>query len=81
MRTLSPDVGMKTWTSAEFFARGQSRYFANLFQIVGDATQMDVHKKKMSNVTATVANSVFPVRKLCTEQMFVLVSMDILSLS
>jgi len=42
---------------------------------------MDVHKKKMSNVTATVASNVFPVRKIYTEQMFVLVSMDILRLS
>ena len=40
---------------------------------------MDVHKKKMSNVTATVANSVFLVRKRYTEQTFVLVSMDILT--
>jgi len=38
-------------------------------------------KKKMSNVTATVAYSVFLVRKLYTEQMFVLMSMGILSLS
>jgi len=42
--------------------------------------QMDVHKK-ISNVTATVACSVFPVRKFYTEQMFVSVSMDILRLS
>jgi len=34
--------------------------------------------KKISNVTATVAYSAFLVRKLYTEQMFVLVSMDIL---
>jgi len=47
-----------------FFQGGQSRHFAYLFHIVGDATQMDVHKKKMFNVTATVANSVFPARKL-----------------
>jgi len=38
-------------------------------------------KKKMSSVTATVAYSVFLVRKLDTEQMFVLVSMGILRLS
>jgi len=38
-------------------------------------------KKKMSNVTAKVAYSAFLVRKLYTEQMFVLVSMDILRLS
>jgi len=42
---------------------------------------MDAHKKKMANVTATVATSVFPVRKLYTEHMFVLVSMDILKVS
>ena len=66
-----------------FFSRGQSRHFAYISQIVGDATQMDVglHKKKMFNVTETVAYSVFPVRKLYTEKMFVLVSMDILRLS
>ena len=39
------------------------------------------YTKKMSNDTATVAYSVFPVRKLYTEQMFVLVSMDTLRLS
>jgi len=38
-------------------------------------------KKKMSIVTATVAYSAFLVRKLYIEQMFVLVSMDILRLS
>jgi len=37
-------------------------------------------QKKMSNVTATVACSVFLARKLYTEQMFVLVSTDILRL-
>jgi len=42
---------------------------------------MDVYKRKMSNVPATVAYSVFLVRKLYTEKMFVLVSMDILRLS
>ena len=62
------------------FSRGGAKSnFAYLFQIVGDAT--DVHKNKMSNVTATLANSVFPVRKLYTEQIFVLVSVDILRLS
>ena len=72
----------QTWASAGLFPRGgQSRHFAYLFQIVGNATQMDVHKKKMSTVTSTVACSVFPLRKLYTEQMFVLVSIDILRLS
>jgi len=51
--------------------------------------QMDVHKtlyafytpKKMPNIVATVANSVPLLRKLYTEQMFVLESMNILRLS
>jgi len=37
-------------------------------------------KKTMSNVTATVAYSAFLVRKVYTEQLFVLVNMDILRL-
>jgi len=64
----------------KFSRGGQSRHFAyNLFHFVGDATQMDVHK--MSNVTATVTYSVFPIRIFYTEKMFVLVKMDILRLS
>ena len=59
-----------------FSRGGQSRHFAYLFQIVGDATQMDIYKKEMFSVTATVAYSVFLVRKLYNEQMLVLVSMD-----
>jgi len=42
---------------------------------------MDVYERKMSDVTATVAYSVFLVRKLYTDKMFALVSMDILRLS
>ena len=38
-------------------------------------------KEKMFSVTATVAYSVFPVRKLYSKQMFVLASMDFLKLS
>jgi len=38
-------------------------------------------KKKMSNVTPTVAYSAFLIRKFFTEQMFVLVSMDISKVS
>jgi len=60
------------------FSRGGTVDIAYFIPIVGDATQMDVPTKKMSNVTATVANSVFPERTLYTEQTFVLVSMDIL---
>jgi len=38
-------------------------------------------KKKMFNVTATVTYIVFLVRKLCSEQLFVSLSMDFLRLS
>jgi len=73
----------------KLFQGGQSRHFAYPFWIVDDATQVDVHKtlqpfytpKKMPNVTAAVAYSVFPLRKFCTKQMLALVSMDILRLS
>ena len=58
---------------------GQSRHFAYLFVVVGGATQIDVYKEE--NVTAMVAYSAFLVRKRYSEQMFVLVSMDILRLS
>ena len=40
-----------------------------------------LHHKEMPNVTATIAYSVFPTRKLYTKLKFVLVSMDILRLS
>jgi len=50
---------------------------------------MDVHKalhpfyttKKTPEVTATVANRLIPLRKFYTEQMFVLMCMNILRLS
>jgi len=72
-----------------FSKGGESRHFTYAFQVVNDATQMGVHKalhpfyttKKMPNVTTTVAYSVFPLRKLYTKQMFVLVNMNILRLS
>jgi len=55
-----------------FSRGGQSQHFAYPFQVVDDATQMDVHKmlypfyttKKMPNFTATVANSVLPMKIL-----------------
>jgi len=91
MKTIS-QVFLK-WTcasqraSAEIFSGWQKRHFACQFQVADDATQTDVRKtlypfcaiKKMPNVTATVANRV-PSRKIYTEQMFVLVSINILIL-
>jgi len=69
------------------FSVGRKRHFACQFQVADDATQIDVRKtlypfcaiRKMPNVTATVANRV-PSQKIYTEQMFVLVSMNILIL-
>jgi len=74
----------------KFFLGGQYRHFAYPFQVVHDATQMDEHKtlhpfyttKKMPNVTAIVAYSVFALKNFYTKQpIFVLLSMDILRLS
>jgi len=56
-------TSLLAWASAEIFP-GQNRHFAYPFQVVDDATQVDVHKtlypfyttKKMLNFTATVAN-------------------------
>jgi len=53
-----------------FSRGGASRHFSYLFHFVGDATKMDVKKKKTSSVTATVAYSDFLARKLYSEQMF-----------
>jgi len=51
------------------------------FWLLAMQRKLTYTKKKMPNVTATVAYSVFLVIKLYIEQMFVLVSMDILRLS
>jgi len=60
-----------------FFRGGQSRHFAIFFRLLAMQRKLTHTKKKMFSVTATVAYSVFLVRKLCIEQMFVLASMDI----
>jgi len=58
------------------FSRGeQSRHFAYFFWLLTMQRKLTYTKKKMSNVTATVAYSAFLIRKLYSEQMFVLVSM------
>jgi len=75
------------WASPEIVSGEQKRHSAYQLQVPDDATQIDVHKtpypfcaiKKMPNVMATVANSV-PSKEICTEQIFVLVSMNILIL-
>jgi len=61
-----------------FSRGGQSRHFAYLFLVVGDATQIDPYKKE--NVQCygnSCIRCFFLVRKLYIEQMFLLVSMDI----
>jgi len=62
------------WASAEIFPGGvPSRHFAYPFQFVGDATQMDGHKKC----------PMLPQQLQCFpyDKVFVLVRMDILRLS
>jgi len=59
-----------------FSRGGQSRHFADPFQVADDATQIDVHKtlhpfyttKKRPNLTATDVYSVFTLRKFYTRQ-------------
>jgi len=46
---------------------GQSRHFAYLFQVVGDATQMDVYKKENVQRYGNSCMQCFFVRKLYTE--------------
>ena len=71
-----------TWASAENFPRGgKVDVLLICFWLLTMQRKLTYTKKKMSNVTATVAFSAFFVSKLYTEQMFVLVSMDILRLS
>jgi len=64
-----------------FSRAAQSQHFAFFFRLLAMQRKWTCTKKNMSNVTATVAYSVFLVRKLYTEQMFVLLSVDILRLS
>jgi len=46
-QTRGHRVGDPAWASAQIFpGGGQSRHFTCLFQVVCDATQMDVHKKR-----------------------------------
>jgi len=69
-----------TWASAGIFP-GASKVGILLafIRLLAMQRKWTHTKKKMSNVTATVGSSGSLVRKLHTEQMFVLVSMDILS--
>jgi len=61
--------------------RGKFDILLIFFWLLAMQRKLTYTKKKMSNVTATVAYSVSLVRKLYIEQMFVLVSMDILRLN
>jgi len=74
-------VTVPSWASAEIFPEGgKVDILLIFFWLLTMQRKLTYTKKKMShmsNVTATVAYSAFLVRKLYTEQMFVLVSMDI----
>ena len=60
----------------KFFQGGQSRHFAYLSQVVGDATQTDVYKKENVQCYGNSCIQCFPYKKSYSEQMFVSVSMD-----
>ena len=80
--TLSVTEEFLAWTSAEIFpGEGKVDILLMFFRLLAMQRKWTYTKKKMSNVTAAVACSVFLVRKLYSEQMFVLVSMDFLRLS
>ena len=61
--------------------RGKVDILLIFFRLLAIHRKWTYTKKKMFNVTAAVVYSVFYVRKLYTEQMFVVVSMDMLRLS
>ena len=75
---------LSAWASANIFPGGaQSQHFAYLSSCWQASMQRKwtYTKNKMFNAAETVACSAFLVRKLYSEQIFVLVSMDFLRLS
>jgi len=74
-------LGLDHGRPQKFSRGGKVDILFIFFWLLAMQRKLTYTKKKMSNVTATVAYSIFLVRKLCTEQMFVLVSMAILRLS
>jgi len=73
---------LQPWASAEIFpGEGRVDMLLVFFGLLAMQREWTYTKRKMSNVTATVTYSVFHIRTFCTEKMFVLVRMDISSLS
>jgi len=65
----------------KFSRGGKVAILLIFFRLLAMQRKWTYTKEKMFNVTATVAYSVFLVRKLYSEQMLILVSIDILRLS
>jgi len=65
----------------KFFQGGKVYILLICFWLLTMQRRLTYTKKKMSNVAATVAYNAFLVRKLYTEQMFVIMSTDTLRLS
>jgi len=63
LRSGTPLFNVGAWASAEIFPGGQSRHFAYLSQVVGDATQMDVHKKENVQCYGNSCRQCFPYNK------------------
>jgi len=74
MKNVLPEITVNSHGRPQkfFHGGGQSQHFAYPFQVVDDATQMDVNKmlhpfyatKKRPNVTSTAAYSVFSLEKI-----------------
>jgi len=63
-------LATRPWASAEIFPGGKVDILLIFFSLLAMQRKWTNTKKKMSNVTATVACSVFLVRKPYSDQMF-----------
>jgi len=80
--SLPQDFGHSHGRPQKFFQGGGNvDILLVFFRLLVMQRKWTYTKRKMFNVTATVAYSVFFARKLYNEQMFVVVGMDILRLS
>jgi len=75
-RSVSKNGRLPAWASAEIFPGGPKSTFGLYFSVCWRCNT-NGRTQKMSNVTATVTCSAFPIRKFYAEKMFVLVRMDV----
>jgi len=58
-RKTQTGLGSAHGRPQKFFQGGTSRYFVYLFQVAGDATQMDVYKKSKRSMLRQQLHTVF----------------------